>query len=183
MICILYRLIDIDCVCAEEWNRTCNIIYYVDMLPIVKTIHGPAQIWSFDCYLVYAELGHYPARECEQRLWHTCNFRPTLDILNAQQIFLWYFSKRFPIPGIWYLYLCTKRKNQNINISFGNLSKLICLFMSRKKSGCWVDFNSGSEKTQIIRKKSEVTSQVKSIWKRKKNYVFPTLIPTNYFSL
>ena len=38
------------------------------MLPIVKTIHGPAQIWSFDCYLgtgtVYASAMPLSAREC-----------------------------------------------------------------------------------------------------------------------
>ena len=57
----------IVCVMCVLRSGTELVIYYVDMLPIVKTIHGPAQIWSFDCYLetgsVYAEICHYPARE------------------------------------------------------------------------------------------------------------------------
>ena len=55
------------------------VIYYEDMLPIVKTIHGPAQIWSFDCYLgtgtVYASAMPLSARECAEH----CDTLTTLD--------------------------------------------------------------------------------------------------------
>ena len=58
-------------VCAEV-SGTEFVIYYVDMLPIVKTIHGSAQIWSFDCYLgtgsVYASAMPLSARECSLTL-------------------------------------------------------------------------------------------------------------------
>ena len=70
------------------------VIYYVDMLPIVKTIHGPAQIWSFDCYLgtgaVYASAMPLSARECASHFDTLTTLDPpmTLKCQNEQKSYL-----------------------------------------------------------------------------------------------
>ena len=70
-------------------SGTERVIYYVDMLPIVKTIHGPAQIWSFDCYLgtgtVYASAMPLSARECAEHFDTLTTLDPPMTLKCQMQ--------------------------------------------------------------------------------------------------